>query len=136
METTDCNKKKVHLSLWNQDLVFAGSWALRKLNNPGHITCVILFLASRINIFNELSSATDIDDLHLEIKLSDSKYQVYKFLQRISITFFWWWWGSEVNGEGHVLSLIFIFFCADVFFLLFLNLSFVPLFLYFFWILL
>ena len=50
------------------------------------------------------------------------------FLQRILITFFWWWWGSEVNREGHVLSLIFSFFCADIF-SFFLNLTFVPLFL-------
>ena len=91
IEATDCNRGKVHLSLyfvfhfvkwrllivekfdlslWNQDLVFSRSWTLWKLNNPGHITCRF-FLTFRINIFNELSIATDIDDLHFEIKLSD-----------------------------------------------------------------
>ena len=76
METTDCNREKVDLSLWNLDLVFARSWTLRKLNNPGHITCRIFFMTFRINIFNELSIATDIDDLHFEIKVSDLKYQM------------------------------------------------------------
>ena len=133
IEATDCNRGKVHLSLY---LVFhfakwrllivtekrstspsgtwiscllglepSGSWTTQVISPVEYFLWLLESIFS-MNFLLQLTLMTFTSKLNFLIKSIRCK-----FLQRISITFFWWWWGSEVNREGHVLSLIFSFLC-------------------------
>ena len=71
METTDCNGKKGRPLPLEQESRVCLVLNPPEVEPPRSYHLCDFFITFKINISNELSIATDVDDLHFEIKLSD-----------------------------------------------------------------